>query len=423
MGSPDRPRDLEPSVLEEERVVVAILVHAPHLHALNTPLVCGVRDGLEAQVDDAVRKELLLQSGGPSLEGRFFRDEEARDSEVSEPLEEPERLRPPVVEVEDQLERVPRIDREEPEIPFLAKLQDLALQYGEERLSPGRRRIGHRADLRDHLLEMLAAAAQIQDRQGFGNSRRLEAEDGHVLQEAAGALFQRDVQAGRSLERVVEQDVVGERRLHRPARASDQDDVTLGDPASQHVVVESADVGLHERAGHALPHVLMARVTRNRPSSKTIARYPVSCRVPRIFTTRRRRCASRSETICIRRCTTPSARKSSSQRPWRTCPAMSQSGRSVTTKLVTFKSRSHSNKRYISRRRSLNFARTSSASSESIAMRSRPFCSLIEAIASRSRSEEHTSELQSHLKLVCRLLLEKKKKKIIMLCLVRKKHQ
>src|SRR5436190_23346212 len=30
--------------------------------------------------------------------------------------------------------------------------------------------------------------------------------------------------------------------------------------------------------------------------------------------------------------------------------------------------------------------------------------------ASRSRSEEHTSELQSHSDLVCRLLLEKKKK-------------
>src|SRR5882762_10717065 len=30
-------------------------------------------------------------------------------------------------------------------------------------------------------------------------------------------------------------------------------------------------------------------------------------------------------------------------------------------------------------------------------------------ITSRSRSEEHTSELQSHLNLVCRLLLEKKK--------------
>src|SRR5260370_6412385 len=29
----------------------------------------------------------------------------------------------------------------------------------------------------------------------------------------------------------------------------------------------------------------------------------------------------------------------------------------------------------------------------------------------RRRSEEHTSELQSHLNLVCRLLLEKKKKK------------
>src|SRR6476661_10822450 len=31
----------------------------------------------------------------------------------------------------------------------------------------------------------------------------------------------------------------------------------------------------------------------------------------------------------------------------------------------------------------------------------------------RARSEEHTSELQSHLNLVCRLLLEKKKKKQI----------
>src|SRR5260370_10902574 len=31
----------------------------------------------------------------------------------------------------------------------------------------------------------------------------------------------------------------------------------------------------------------------------------------------------------------------------------------------------------------------------------------------RTRSEEHTSELQSHLNLVCRLLLEKKKNKII----------
>src|SRR5260370_32491329 len=31
--------------------------------------------------------------------------------------------------------------------------------------------------------------------------------------------------------------------------------------------------------------------------------------------------------------------------------------------------------------------------------------------AEKGRSEEHTSELQSHLNLVCRLLLEKKKKK------------
>src|SRR5260370_11435608 len=40
----------------------------------------------------------------------------------------------------------------------------------------------------------------------------------------------------------------------------------------------------------------------------------------------------------------------------------------------------------------------------------RPACSVPCAAATRWRSEEHTSELQSHLNLVCRLLLEKKKK-------------
>src|SRR2546422_2538080 len=35
----------------------------------------------------------------------------------------------------------------------------------------------------------------------------------------------------------------------------------------------------------------------------------------------------------------------------------------------------------------------------------------IDAVRPRARSEEHTSELQSRLHLVCRLLLEKKKKK------------
>src|SRR2546429_6534002 len=38
---------------------------------------------------------------------------------------------------------------------------------------------------------------------------------------------------------------------------------------------------------------------------------------------------------------------------------------------------------------------------------------IIESFAVKTRSEEHTSELQSRLHLVCRLLLEKKKKKLI----------
>src|SRR6266480_7579630 len=40
-----------------------------------------------------------------------------------------------------------------------------------------------------------------------------------------------------------------------------------------------------------------------------------------------------------------------------------------------------------------------------------PFPMLRTATSGRPRSEEHTSELQSHVNLVCRLLLEKKKEK------------
>src|SRR6266571_7090591 len=41
--------------------------------------------------------------------------------------------------------------------------------------------------------------------------------------------------------------------------------------------------------------------------------------------------------------------------------------------------------------------------------------------ANSARSEEHTSELQSHVNLVCRLLLEKKKKKKKILYCIKKK--
>src|SRR5215204_7019040 len=44
------------------------------------------------------------------------------------------------------------------------------------------------------------------------------------------------------------------------------------------------------------------------------------------------------------------------------------------------------------------------------------------ALSALFRSEEHTSELQSHSDLVCRLLLEKKKKKATHLIYLKKKH-
>src|SRR3989442_9873071 len=55
---------------------------------------------------------------------------------------------------------------------------------------------------------------------------------------------------------------------------------------------------------------------------------------------------------------------------------------------------------------------------EELVERERPECLYIRAlifVEHESRSEEHTSELQSRPHLVCRLLLEKKKKKIVRL--------
>src|SRR5882762_10186113 len=69
--------------------------------------------------------------------------------------------------------------------------------------------------------------------------------------------------------------------------------------------------------------------------------------------------------------------------------------------------------------RSASAPRSASASSAALKGRSAGFsrvsnsrltCSSTGSGSRRVRSEEHTSELQSHLNLVCRLLLEKKKK-------------
>src|SRR4051794_41243353 len=51
--------------------------------------------------------------------------------------------------------------------------------------------------------------------------------------------------------------------------------------------------------------------------------------------------------------------------------------------------------------------------SESVVLKTDMFIMLFNVCSSVARSEEHTSELQSPVHLVCRLLLEKKKKKKI----------
>src|SRR2546430_10922332 len=62
------------------------------------------------------------------------------------------------------------------------------------------------------------------------------------------------------------------------------------------------------------------------------------------------------------------------------------------------------------KRTRVGFARSIQRRCESAVRRVTATCPPIRARARRDRSEEHTSELQSQSNLVCRLLLEKKKK-------------
>src|SRR5713226_8276447 len=109
-------------------MVVAVLVHAPHLHAPHAALVRAVRDRLHAQVDDAVREELLLEGPGRGLEAGLLRDEEARDPEVPQPLEEAERLDASIFELQDQFEGVPGVDHEKLELALPPQLKYLRLE-------------------------------------------------------------------------------------------------------------------------------------------------------------------------------------------------------------------------------------------------------------------------------------------------------
>src|SRR6266480_7068884 len=100
--------------------------------------------------------------------------------------------------------------------------------------------------------------------------------------------------------------------------------------------------------------------------------------------------------------------------PWRSSTTSQTVSGIVTSTLATVIAR-YARARSSSRRSASTYSHSVTAQSPTIAIRTSPasWCprSAVEIGAAVARSEEHTSELQSHVNLVCRLLLEKKKKK------------
>src|SRR2546428_5344005 len=131
MSSPDRPRDLEPAVLEEEGVRLRAVVRAPEFQALDPPLERDFPGPLHRELDHAVREELLLE---PGVEGGggHLRDQEGREAGAAEPLEEPERLPAAVLELEEGLEGVPGGARDDARLRPPLQVQELCLQVLDE---------------------------------------------------------------------------------------------------------------------------------------------------------------------------------------------------------------------------------------------------------------------------------------------------
>src|SRR5206468_3728573 len=111
--------DLEPPLVEHEGGEPRLVVRTAHLLDPNPPLDLDVRDRVHLELDDPVREERLVPPRLGSFESEVrrlrcgFGEHQGRRAEIPQPLEQPEQLRPAVLELREDLERLERVDDDE----------------------------------------------------------------------------------------------------------------------------------------------------------------------------------------------------------------------------------------------------------------------------------------------------------------------
>src|SRR2546422_2450175 len=117
-----RAGDAKPALVEVHREISGVVFRPSHLDDAKAALGGQVRHQVHPQMDYAVGEELLVVSALEHMSRddpiRPFRDEEARDPEVAEPLEEPIDLPPAVFELREDLQCFERVDHDQVKPPL-----------------------------------------------------------------------------------------------------------------------------------------------------------------------------------------------------------------------------------------------------------------------------------------------------------------
>src|SRR3990172_468002 len=215
-------RDAEPA-LEYEGVLPGVVPRPPHLHDADPAPYLKVAARLQAEVDDPVREVVLPVApvrgrNVPLPARRELADHERRARESPQPLEQPQHLPPVVAEAREDLERVEGVQYER----LVREPHADALRVHLEHVPPG-----------SVVAHLLPKRGEVQDAQRAPLLRGIEPEALRVIHEARAALLEAHVEALRPADRVLVQDGVRERRLHRPRRSREEHDGACGDAAAE----------------------------------------------------------------------------------------------------------------------------------------------------------------------------------------------
>src|SRR3989441_4291404 len=217
-------------------MVAGVVPRPSHLDDPQLSLHPELALSCEPEVQDSVHEIVLLVLRVRSAAGihtsravrRQLSEEKRCTLQVPKPPDEGEHLPPRLAELREDLERIERVEDEDPVVERLA--DPLCVQL--EQVQPWLvRRSG----------QLLPKGAKVEDAQVSVGVVEPVAEAFRVVDQARPALLERHVQPTRPVQGARVQDVVGERRLHRAGRAGDEDDIPFWDPASEDLV-ESLDV-------------------------------------------------------------------------------------------------------------------------------------------------------------------------------------